>query len=104
MYSDMQYDSISRDISQVNVYSVKFLLMLLQRKIPFFSPFVMKLLSPLIRIHLVILSVNIKTFLRPFNGREASIINLAPEKTGGREKSVCLSGYLLTEGLLLLVF
>ena len=81
--------------------------MLLQGKIPFlFLPFFMKLLSSLIRMPLGILSVNIKMFLYPFDGREDSLNNLVPGTTRGRGKSVCLSGYLLitTEVLLLPVF
>ena len=63
-------------------------------KIPFFVlPFVMKLFSSLIRIPLGILSVNIKVFLWPFYGREASLNNLLPGMTGNREKSVCLVSF-----------
>ena len=66
----------------------------------------MKLFSSLLQIPLGILSVNIKMLFWPFNGREASRNNLAPEMIGSREKFVCLSGCLLmtTEGLLCLVF
>ena len=44
--------------------------------------------------------------LRAFDGREASLNNLVPRMRGGREKSVCLSGYLLitTERLFFPVF
>ena len=66
----------------------------------------MKVLSTLIRIPLGILSVNIKMSLWPFDGREASLNHLVSGMTGGRGKSVYLSGYLLitTEPLLFPVF
>ena len=55
------------------------------------------------QIPVLILSVNIKMSLWTFDGREASLNNLVPGTTWGREKLVCLSGCLLiiTEGLLL---
>ena len=59
----------------------------------FVLPFVMKLLISLIGTPFGILSVNIKVCLWPFDDREASLKKLVPGTTGGRENSVCLTGY-----------
>ena len=96
----MQYGSIRWGIGQVNISIGKNFCSKGKDTIFVLSLFT-KVLTSLMQIPVLILSVNIKMSLWPFYGREASLNNLVPGTTWGREKLFCLSGCLLiiTEGL-----
>ena len=88
-----------RNWSGEHLNSVKFLLQ--GERYHFCFVIFMKVLSSLMQIPVGILSVNIKMSLWPFDDREASLNNLVPGTTWGREKLVCFSECLLiiTEGI-----